>query len=325
MIAGAGMLQGAGLTVSPALTSNISNIKSVVPAVGQIADVTEAANLANSGFSSSVLSNLSAIGQGTIPGLGNGIPISLQSTLGTNSLTSTLTSTGNSILGADLGVFSQHLTSAGTFVSGSNEFITSALLDSALDDGVPGLNAVDGIMTGSFSQVNKAFPSFSTDLINTGNILDLSDLGNLGNPMSLVKNLTAQAGGLSVLAGPLKARGVDPLAFSTLLSENDAGALLNSTVGGALGTGSLTADGSSNYNTGGLNPANRGLAELVYDAMGDVKGGDLATLQAQMGSKLTNITSMQDMMDPSKLFPTSHNSLTSFPDGSGNTLSKVYL
>lgn len=345
MTAGAGLLQNTGLAVSPALTSNIANIKSVVPAVGQIADVTEAANLG--GFSPSVLSNLSSVGQGTMPGLGNGIPTSLQSALGTNSLTGTLTSTGNSIMGADIGVFSQHLSSAGAYVSGSNEFITSALLDSSLDQGIPGLNSVDSIMTGSFSQVNKAFPSFGSDLLNTGNILNMGDLNNLGNPMSLAKNLQTQAGGLSVLSGPLQARGVDPLAFSTLLSQNDVGSLLNSTVGEALGTGSLTSATVSaqglldrslaNYNTGGFDPANMGLGELVYDAMGDVKAGDLSTLQAQLGSNLPNLTSMQDMMDPSKLFPNSHNSLTSLPlpqatgdanenfGNAQNILSKVYV
>lgn len=345
MTAGAGLLQNTGISVSPSLTSNIANIKSVVPAVGQIADVTEAANLG--GFDAGVVSNLSSIGQGTMPGLGNGIPSGLQSSLGTGSLTGTLTSTANSIMGADTGVFSQHLSSAGAYVSGSNEFITSALLDSSLDQGIPGLNSVDSIMTGSFSQVNKAFPTFGSDLLNTGNILNMGDLNNLGNPLSLVKNLQTQAGGLSVLAGPLQARGVDPLAFSSLISQNDVGSLLNSTVAESLGTGSLTSvtvsaqgllDRSlTNYNTGGFDPANMGLGELVYDAMGDIKKDDLATLQAQMGSNIPNLTSMQDMMDPSKILPNSHNSLTSLPlpQASGtanenfgsalNTLSKVYV
>lgn len=337
LTAGAGLLRGAGLSVSPALTSNISSFTSAVPAVGSITDVISSAS--GNGAFSGVMGNLSSIGQDTIPGLGNGIPTSLQSTLGTNSLTSTLTSTGNSILGADNGVFSQHLSSAGAFVSGSNEFITSAMLDSSLDQGLPGLNSVDSIMTGSFSQVNKAFPSFGVDLANTGNILNMGDLNNLGNPMSLAKNLQSQAGGLSVLAGPLQARGVDPLAFGTLLSQNDVGSLLNSTVGETLGTGSLTsatvsAQGSldrslANYNTGGLNPANMGLGELVYDAMGDVKGGDLTTLQAQLGSNVPNLNSMQDMMDPSKILPNSYQSLTSTPiptsGFNSNLLSKVYV
>lgn len=345
MSAGAGLLQNTGLSVSPSLTSNITNIKSVVPAVGQIADVTEAANLG--GFDAGVVSNLSSIGQGTIPGLGNGIPSSMQSTLGTNSLTKTLTDKGTSIMGADIGVFSQHLSSAGAYVSGSNEFITSALLDSSLDQGIPGLNSVDSIMTGSFSQVNKAFPTFGSDLLNTGNILNMGDLNNLGNPLSLAKNLQTQAGGLGVLAGPLKARGVDPLAFGSLLSKNDPGSLLNSTVGGALGTGSLTSatvsaqgllDRSSvNYNTGGVDLTNKGLGQVVYEAMGDIKKDDLATLQAQMGSNIPNLTSMQDMMDPSKILPNSYNSLTSLPPppASGtanenfgnalNSLSKVYV
>lgn len=341
MTAGAGLLQNTGLSVSPSLISNITNIKSVVPAVGQIADVTEAANLG--GFDAGVVSNLSSIGQGTIPGLGNGIPSSLQSTLGTNSLTKTLTDKGTSIMGADIGVFSQHLSSAGAYVSGSNEFITSALLDSSLDQGIPGLNSVDSIMTGSFSQVNKAFPTFGSDLLNTGNILNMGDLNNLGNPLSLAKNLQTQAGGLSVLAGPLEARGVDPLAYSTLLSQNDPGALLNSTVGETLGTGSMTSATVSaqglldkslaNYNTGGAVPASKGLAELTYEAMGDVKGGDLATLQTQLGSNVPNLNSMQDMMDPSKILPNSHGSLTSLPKPDANQsfgtaqnmISKVYV
>jgi len=347
MTAGAGLLRNTGLSVSPSLTSNIESIKSVVPAVGQISDVTEAANLG--GFSPSVLGNLSSVGQGTIPGLGNGIPTSLQSTLGTNSLTKTLTNTGNDIMGADMGVFSQHLSSAGAYVSGSNEFITSALLDSSLDQGIPGLNSVDGIMTGSFSQVNKAFPSFGGDLQNTGNILNMGDLNNLGNPLSLAKNLQTQAGGLSVLAGPLETRGINPSAFGTLLSQNDPGSLLNSTVGEALGSGDVTqwASGATTSAQGLLNPSKnfnmmgysggQSLAEVVYDAMGDVKGDDLTTLQAQLGSNVPNLDSMQGMMDPSQLLPNSYGSMTSLPSppatgnanenfgNAQNMISKVYV
>jgi len=345
MMAGAGLLQNVGLSVSPTLTSNISSFTSSIPAVGQITQISSVANAG--GFSAGVLSNLSSIGDGVMPGLGNGIPTSLQSTLGTGSLTSTLTSTGNSILGSDMGVFSQHLTSAGAFVSGSNEFITGALIDSSLDQGIPGLNGIDSIMSGSFSNVNQAYQSFGSDLLNTGNILNLGDLNNMGNPLSLAQNLQTQAGGLSVLAGPLEARGIDPLAYGSLLSQNDPASLLNSTVGETLGTGSMTSATLSaqglldrslaNYNTGGVVPANKGLAELTYEAMGDVKGSDLTTLQSQLGSRLPNLNSMQDMMDPSKLLPNSHGSLTSLPlpsstgnanENFGNALnmiSKVYV
>ena len=49
----------------------------------------------------------------------------------------------------------------------------------------------------------------------------------------------------------------------------------------------------------------------AVDALGSVEGTDLATFQSVMGSNVQGVTSAQDLLNPSKLFPTSYESLAS--------------
>jgi hypothetical protein len=74
----------------------------------------------------------------------------------------------------------------------------------------------------------------------------------------------------------------------------------------------------------------------VYNAMANVKGDDLATVQSILGSNVTGLTTMQDMLDPTKIMPNSFPSLTSIPSAgyeagqnqqasAASSLSKVYV
>ena len=340
MTVGASLLSGAGsgLTKSLGLGDALSSITSSFPGFDTITEAISAAGGAGG-------ANMITMGGLTFPGVGNALPGNFLSDLGsTFSMTGLIDAAAEAIMGVDLGVFSQHLTSADGFVSSSNTFVT-ALTDFASEQFTR--YTQDSLMTGALAEANKALPSFATDMLNVGNIVNLGDLDNLGNPLSLVKNLSQQAGGLGILNKSLLNAGIDPSSLNTLLNSTDVGALTNSTLGESLGTGGLVefdatrnaqdllSGGSTNYATLGSAPPEGGLMEAVYSAMGNIKGEDLTQVQALLGSNVPGLTTMQDMLDPTKIMPNSFPSLTSIPSAgyeagqnqqasAASSLSRVY-
>jgi len=339
MTAGASLLSNTGLTKSLGISNAITKTITSFPGFGTITEAISAAGGAGG-------ANLITMGGLTFPGIGNAVPSSFLSGLGsTFSMTGLIDATADAIMGVDLGVFTQHFNAADGLVAGSNGFIT-ALTDFASEQFAE--YTQDSLMTGALAEVNKALPSFATDMLNVGNIIDLGDLNNLGNPLSLVKNLSQQAGGLAVLNKSLLNAGIDPNSLNTLINSTDVGALTGSSLGDALGTGGLVefagtrnaqdllSGGSTNYATLGSAPAETGLMSAVYNAMANVKGDDLATVQSILGSNVTGLTTMQDMLDPTKIMPNSFPSLTSIPSAgyeagqnqqasAASSLSKVYV
>jgi len=341
MTAGASLLNGAGsgLVKSLGISNAITKTTTSFPGFGTITEAISAAGGAGG-------TGLITMGGLTFPGVGNAVPSSFLSDLGsTFGMTDLINSTADAIMGADLGVFTQHFNAADGLVAGSNGFITA--LKSFAGETFSQYTQ-DSLMTGALATANKALPSFATDMLNVGNIIDLGNLNNLGNPLSLVKNLSQQAGGLAVLNKSLLNAGIDPNSLNTLINSTDVGALTGSSLGDALGTGGLVefagtrnaqdllSGGSTNYATLGSAPASTGLMSAVYNAMANVKGDDLATVQSILGSNVSGLTTMQDMLDPTKIMPNSFPSLTSIPSAgyeagqnqqasAASSLSKVYV
>lgn len=73
--------------------------------------------------------------------------------------------------------------------------------------------------------------------------------------------------------------------------------------------------GVRNSGTLGLVAPDTGFMKAIYDAMGYVTDASLDTVQSIFGSSIKGIESMQDLLDPSKLFPNSYDQLTSLPPG----------
>ena len=120
LVAGAGILGNVGgtaLAVSTALTNSISSYNSV-PVVSQFNDI------ADSGY---VSINIVA---DSFPALTGAIPTAYQSSLGSASMTSTVSTEANNILGnGDLGQFEMVLGAAQSLVSQTNRLIKSMLLN----------------------------------------------------------------------------------------------------------------------------------------------------------------------------------------------------
>lgn len=304
LISGAGLLQNVGIGISPTFISNITEYASdILP----MSNITSVLNDATSYLSGSTLENLYSLGDGVFPGLTNIVPADFQSVLGTGAFTTQLVAQANDILGSDLGVFSQHLSTAGAFATGSNEMITAALSG---NNNLIASTDLNNLITGAISDTSLALPSFSTDLLNTGNSLNFGDLNNLGNPMSFVQNFQGQAGGLPIVGDALKSQGIDPGKVSAALSQQtSAASLLNrpanefaiSTSGGGMTSISPSLGGLSL--SGGSVPAPTGsLGQATYSALGSIKGDNLASMQSILKSNIS-LTSAQDYLDPSILLP----------------------
>lgn len=323
MNAGAGLLQDQGITGGQ-LTTAITNYK----AVGGISDITSCQDTATSKLSNSTtISNLYSLGDGVFSGLANSLPSADQSTftvldsdgveitgLSQGALTSRIAHQSSRTIGSDLGVFAQHLSAASAFTTASNEFITSALnADTTFEMNTD----VNNLMTGALTDTSLALPTFASDLLNTGNLIDYNDLRNLGNPMSFVRTYYRQGGGLPILEKYLRAEGINTAGLTNAISLNDPSSLVNTRVD-ELGTAGLTSypDGVTPEATT-TKATKQGLGQAIWTALGKVKGDDLATMQAVLDSNIPNLETAQDLLDPKKVFPNTYESFKTF-DRNGN-------
>lgn len=225
----------------------------------------------------------------TFPGVGNAIPLGDQldyfTSLGSNfsGMTGLVTDQANSIMGADLGQFAQHLGSAEGFVASQNPYIT-AIGNYATQAVVD--YTKDAIITGAMSIIGPALPSWADDLLAVGSIINFGDLKSFGNPIYLAQNMQNTTGGLSVLNDALRTVGLDPSAVGNVLRTTDIDTLSNMTVAEALGDGGLTFYSQNTLNT----PVLGGL-ELTGASQGTATGfGGLADIGTGISNTVSGIS-----------------------------------
>lgn len=347
LTAGSALLQNSG--IGNAIGDKISDIISGTPILGDITEVIGTVADSISEWGSEVFDNITTMAGDIFPGLANSIPDELldqmKELVAQGALTEMINTVGEETIGIDdVGVFAQHLASGRSFTESTNIFLTSAIIDYAVESVDQYYNPITRAVTGSLTAINKALPTFGNELAATGTIINLGNLNSFGNPLSLVASLQRSAGGLAVIEPALLNAGISPTALSKVLnSAVDLNGLAAQPAVDVLGTGGLVSvdvettvedpltGGITTYSTptlGGLNLAgaaggtvsNKGLGAAVYDALAGVTGSQLSTVQNVFGSNVNGLTSMQDMLDVSKLFPTSYPSMTSvaLPQAGGN-------
>lgn len=293
------------------------------PFLSDLSDMAQTISGNISEWGSDVAGNFASMGDGVFNGLGNSLLGEQAGSVFDNVvMTEAIKGVSEELLGADISVYLSHVAQANSWTAGRNAILTSAIIDTA-EYAVQYGTSIDSQVTAKLSDVNKASPTFSSELANTGAIIDFENLNQLGNPLNLVKNLQVQAGGLAVLEPALVSQGINPTQLNTVLSQtDDTGLLANLSISEALGAtgiiaieeGTLVSDtlsGGTTIYENTTSVANKGLGQAVYDALGSVQGTDLSTFQSVMGSNVQGVTTAQDLLDPSKLFPTSYPSLTS--------------
>lgn len=299
MVAGAGLIPGAaaipglgaGLSVNSNLTSVVGNFDSL-PITGQFSNiVTQATGTLSGG----VLDNLRTMGADIFPALTNAIPSSFTSALSAvapggvfdGGLTGLVSQTASSIMGqGDLTKFGQIFSSAEGFLGQANQFINSNLNISSLSSTFgPLTGGMDNLITGSFSQVSEAFGALGSDMSKLGNLIDMNNLPNLGDPSALVKQLSSVGGIVPGVESVLKQAGINTSDLASLAS----------------GTFPGISDSAN---------------KLLYEGMTKITGSELSQVKSILGVTTPNISSMADLLDPKKILPTSFPSLTMpTPDG----------
>ncbi len=204
----AGLLQNQGLEVNPELTAAIA-VYEAIPSIATIRTTITTAATGNI-LSSGNLAAVKNIGNSACPALADSIPSAYPSLTSANSdpgLTGVIQAQATTDIGSgDDSKFCQALAIAQGYASQTNVFINSAVNSQTYM--ATTFTSMNDMITGDITQVNFATGPFGTDLAGLGKLIDLSDLGNLGSPLALVRRIQAVGGNVPVLSVYFLAAGV---------------------------------------------------------------------------------------------------------------------
>ena len=286
MLPGADSISGLGasLGVNSALTSTISNFTSL-PIVSQFSDiVTQATGSLGGG----VLDSLRTMGQDFVA-LTNALPASFSSALSVvapggvfdGGFTGLISQTASGIMGqGDLTQFGQIFNSAQGFVGQANQFINSNLNIGSLASTFSSVTGgMDNLITGSFSQVSEAFGALGNDFSKLGNLIDMGNLPNLGDPSALIRQVASVGGVTPGVESALRQSGLSTATIAQIA-------------------------------TGGVTSISPTANKLLYQGLTKIGGSELQQVKNILGVSTGGITTMADLLDPKKILPTSYTTLT---------------
>ena len=278
LIAGAGILGNVGgypIDANADLTNAISSYTSTTVVERFLA-------IASSGY---VDQNIVA---NTFPALTDAIPSAYQSNLGNATLTSTVVTANDQILGNnDIGIFEQVFNSAQAFVSQTNQLIKTTLNANSVTN-TTGYTSQDNLSTGGISSITQAFSAFGADLAQLGFLIDLNNLNNLGNPAAVLQQLATIASTTPALNTALLNVGIPESAI-----ENPSDVVFTDQQ-----------------------------QRLIYIAMTQITGTELQQVLSLLRVTTTGLVTMADLLNPVKIFPRSYNTLTA---PTANGLRGIYI
>lgn len=303
--AGAYLFQNQGLQVNANLTSAIGSYRSQ-DFLGNLY-VTLSVGGANANVGNSILSNTTiaklqtfASYSNVCPALGDTIPADFITNTGTYPYTPPITTTfpqllptgisntyvgmtmivnntANTYLGnGDYSKFSQLFSASQGYINSTNLFVNSEV--NSRDYLGDTFTNNDDLSTGQLTTVNLATQAFADDIANTGDLLDLSNLSNLGTPLVLVQQVIKKAGIVAPLILEFYNVGIDD---SIILSLGDPDLSITDSV-----------------------------QKLMYQAMINITGDSLDQILQILEITTPGINNMAELLDPSKIFPNSFQSLT---------------
>jgi hypothetical protein len=269
---------------------------------------------AQSFATSSTLTSLLSIGSTTCPALGNSIPAGetylnseyLVNYLGTidgstidpSGFSNLIEQTCAAFLGnGDYGRFSQGFMGVQGYIASVNNFINSAV--NANQYLGPTFSGMSSLTTAGISSVNTDLETFGIDLAKQGNLWNLGNLDLYGTPAGLIQQLSALTGirnqAVPALQSALISVGLTTDNIEDLVNDNRVG--LN--------------------NPNGLTPNEFDkLQKSAYDALTLISGDNLAQILDILDVTTPNITSLEQLLDPTKTFPLSYLTMqTPSPNG----------
>jgi len=176
------------------------------------------------------------------------------------------------VLGHDYGgnrKFISTLQVSMSYMSSINDKIVSGI--NSLDVGKSSFTSVNDLTTGNLTAVTTDTKTFADDLENTGRLINLEDLKNLGTPHALVRALV-DSNAIQFLEKEFSAVGIDVVDLSDAVLNNNTPLLLK-------------------------------IQKMVYDIALAVTGKQLNDIMLMLNVKTKSITTLADLLDTKKIFP----------------------
>ena len=314
MIAGATLSNNQGVAIATDFTNAISSYTSttlLTPLFATLGNST-AANL-----SGTTLLGLETMAANICPALADNTPDTYAPTIGNilgnsnngNSITGftgVITNIGNTYLGnGNVTVFAQVFSGSQSYIDQTNDFINSAYNSQTYLGST--FTSMNSLITGNLTDVNLALPSFGSDLARLGFLIDLADLGNFGLPSTVFRRLATVTNLTPGITIALKTMG---LTTSQIESITDPDATLTDTVERKLYQAMTLITGAE-------------LQQVCFILDITLPVAGVNTTQPQN----PGLSTMADLLNPVKIFPTSFASLTvrTYNQNTTSELRAIYL
>ena len=266
----------------------------------------------------STLTSLLSIGATVCPALGNSIPetpigsypyldseylinylgAADGSTIDPSGFSNLIEQTCAAYLGnGDAGKFGQGFVAVQGYIATTNQYINSSV--NANQYLGPLFSNMDDLVTANIASMTTDLPNYGVDLAKQGNLWNMGKLDLYGTPAGLLQQISALAGirGRTVpdLQNAMISMGLSASNIADLVNDNRVG--LNNPTG-------LTQNEFDK------------LQLLAYNATTMISGDALAQILDILGVTTPGIDSLDDLLNPVKMFPLSYASLqTPSPDG----------
>jgi hypothetical protein len=275
--AGAGLLQNQGISVSSSFTAAIDTYQAI-PIISTLWSAIELAASGNA-ISNTTIATMESLTANSCPALSDSVPTGYSITVQVDppGFSGALSTVANSYIpSGDISRFAQAFSIAESYAYQTNLFVNTAV-NSQTYLGNTFTNMND-MITGDVTSVNLATSAFGSDLKNLGQLIDLSELDNLGSPLALVQRLLNLVGDIPLLSLIFVSEGVPE---EIVININNPTISISDSV-----------------------------QKLLYQAMTKIKGDLLTQILTVFGVTTVNIETMADLLNPVKLFPNSFQSLT---------------
>jgi hypothetical protein len=298
LIAGVGFYSGNAIAGNIQLANNVASYNSLAPIANLLFVIGQAASNTSLGIANVTLANLKTLGANVAgnycPALGDSVPSNVSWTVGNAGYATSISTAGSTYLGnGSFGNFAQAFGAAQGYISLTNYIINSVVNANSTDYLGPTFTNMTNLITADIAQVNLAFPAFGADLALTGDLIDFVNIDRFGTPAVLLHQLAVKGnilnGSTPAVTAALQAQGLTDQNIADLVNLNQ----------------------QSLFNPDGLtaNQFDR-LQKAAYPGLLAVTGADLQTVLDILNCTLPNITTMGDLLNPVKIFPTSFSSLT---------------
>lgn len=270
-----GLLQNTGLAANAALTTEIA-VYNATPLIAPF--LTALANSGSANLSNITISTLESLASNTCPALADSLPAGYAIlSVGTTLFTGLISDTAYLYMGeGDLTKFVQALNQAQSYAEQASIFTNTAINSQTYLGNT--FTTMNNMITGGITEVNLATQAFGKDLINLGNLINLSDLGDFGSPLGLIQQIYSVTGAIPSVSILFVAAGIP---VNVVLNLTDPSVSVTDSI-----------------------------QRLMYTAMTQITGVALNQILSVMGVTTVGIETMADLLNPVKLFPNSYQSLT---------------